>query len=70
MNTFTLNVPTCNLEDDLKDGLVNYQYNPMCIWNFKNTAIRNDSKGFAMPVKLQGFIGNKIDGTMAKSNCI
>ncbi|MBS6561987.1 MAG: hypothetical protein KH328_01405 [Staphylococcus sp.] len=66
MNTFTLNVPTCNLEDDLKDCLVNYQSNPMCTWNFKNTAIRNDSKGLAMPVKLQGFIGNKIDGTMSK----
>lgn len=67
MNTFVLNTPTRNIEDDLKDELMNYQFNPICVWNFKNTAIKYDSKGLVMPCKLQGYIGNKMDGTMAKA---
>lgn len=66
MNTTSLNVPTKALEDDLNDGLVSYQNNPICIWNFRNTTIYTDNKGLVMPVKNANLISNKIDGTMSK----
>lgn len=66
MNTTSLNIPTKTLEDDLNDGLISYQNNPICIWNFRNTTIYTDSKGLIMPVKNANLISNKIDGTMSK----
>ncbi len=67
MTPETLNVPTRNIEEDLRARLINYQNNAICRWNFRNTAIRYDRNGFVMPTKIIGFIGNKIDGTMSKT---
>jgi phage terminase large subunit-like protein len=66
MTTPVLHVPTKQLESDLIDRRVNFNNNDMCRWNFLNTAVRHDNRGQVMPVKLQGYIGNKIDGTMSK----
>lgn len=67
MTPETLNVPTRNIEEDLRARLINYQNNAICRWNFRNTAIRYDRNGFVMPTKIIGYIGNKIDGTMSKT---
>lgn len=67
MTPETLNVPTRNIEEDLRARLINYQNNAICRWNFRNTAIRYDRNGFVMPTKIAGYIGNKIDGTMSKT---
>ena len=67
MTPETLNVPTRNIEEDLRARLINYQNNAICRWNFRNTAIRYDRNGFVMPTKIVGYIGNKIDGTMSKT---
>ena len=66
MTCESLNVPTRNVETDLQARHVNYNANEMCTWCFQNTAIRVDKKGFVMPEKIGGYIGNKIDGTMSK----
>lgn len=69
MSTSVLHVPTCELEDDMREGIINFNNNPICIWNFKNTSTRIDTYGQVMPIKLQGYTGNKIDGTMTKVIC-
>jgi len=66
MNFSTLNVPTRTLELDLRSRNVNYGGNEICKWCLKNTAVRHDKNGFVMPEKVQGYIGNKIDGTVTK----
>lgn len=66
MTPETLNVPTRNVEEDLRARLINYQNNAICRWNFRNAAIKYDNRGFVMPTKIVGYIGNKIDGTMSK----
>lgn len=66
MTTEALNVPTRNVENDLRARLINYNNNDICRWNFRNTAVRVDKNGFVMPTKINGYIGNKIDGTMSK----
>lgn len=66
MSPETLNVPTRNVEEDLRARHINYQNNAICRWNFRNTAIKYDNRGFVMPTKIVGYIGNKIDGTMSK----
>ena len=66
MTCESLNVPTRNVETDLQARHVNYNANEMRTWCFQNTAIRVDKKGFVMPEKIGGYIGNKIDGTMSK----
>ena len=66
MTTDALNVPTRNVETDLRARLINYNNNEICRWNFRNTAVRVDKNGFVMPCKINGYIGNKIDGTMSK----
>ena len=66
MTTDALNVPTRNVETDLRARLINYNNNDICRWNFRNTAVRVDKNGFVMPCKINGYIGNKIDGTMSK----
>ena len=66
MTCESLNTPTRTLEEDLRARHINYNNNEMCAWCFKNTAIRHDGKGFVMPEKIAGYVGNKIDGTMSK----
>lgn len=61
-----LNTPTRTVEEDLRARHINYNRNEICAWNFRNTAVKHDNKGFVMPEKIRGYIGNKIDGTMSK----
>ena len=61
-----LNTPTRTVEEDLRARHINYNRNEICAWNFRNTAVKHDNKGFVMPEKISGYIGNKIDGTMSK----
>lgn len=59
-----LNNPMRTLEADLRDKSVNYNNNPVCLWCFKNTGIKVDTLGRAMPVKLETT--KRIDGTASK----
>lgn len=59
-----LNNPMRTLEADLRDKLVNYDNNPICLWCFKNTGIKVDTLGRIMPVKLETT--KRIDGTASK----
>ncbi len=66
MNYETINAPTRILEEDLRAYNVNYQNNPICKWCLRNTTVKHNNMGLVMPEKMQGYIGNKIDGTMSK----
>lgn len=66
MSYEALNTPTRTLEQDMRARLVNYNNNEICAWCFRNTALKRDPKGFVMPEKINGYIGNKIDGTVSK----
>lgn len=59
-----LNNPMRILEADMRDGLVNYQNNPVCYWCFINTGIKVDTLGRIMPAKLEST--KRIDGTASK----
>ena len=61
-----LNTPTRTVEEDLRARHINYNANEVCAWCFRNTAVKHDNRGFVMPDKIGGYIGNKIDGTMTK----
>lgn len=62
-----LNNPMRVLEADMRDGLVNYQNNPVCYWCFINTGIKVDTLGRIMPAKLETT--KRIDGTASKLIC-
>ncbi len=66
MSYESLNTPTRTVEQDLRARHINYNCNEICAWCFRNTAVKHDNKGFVMPEKIAGYIGNKIDGTMSK----
>ena len=59
-----LNNPTRTLEADMRDGLVNYQNNPVCFWCFCNTGIVLDKIGRMMLTKME--TKKRIDGTASK----
>lgn len=59
-----LNNPMRTLEADMRDGLVNYQNNPVCFWCFCNTGIKIDTLGRIMPTKMHAT--KRIDGTASK----
>ena len=59
-----LNNPMRTLEADIRDGLVNYQNNPVCLWCFRNTGIALDKLGRIMPAKMD--TAKRIDGTASK----
>lgn len=66
MSPSALDAATKAVENDLRAKHLNYQNNPICVWNFRNVAMKYDSEGHCMPTKIKGFVGNKIDGAMAK----
>lgn len=66
MNYETLNIPTRTLEIELRAHHINYNNNEICRWCFRNTAVKHNNAGLVMPEKINGYIGNKIDGTMSK----
>lgn len=59
-----LNNPMKTLEADIRDGLINYQNNPVCKWCFENTGIVLDKLGRMMPAKMDTT--KRIDGTASK----
>lgn len=59
-----LNNPTRTLEADMRDGLVNYQNNPVCFWCFCNTGIALDKLGRIMLAKME--TKKRIDGSASK----
>ena len=59
-----LNNPMRTLEADMRDGLVNYQNNPVCFWCFNNTGLVLDKLGRIMPTKIETT--KRIDGTVSK----
>ncbi len=59
-----LNNPMKTLEADMRDGLVNYQNNPVCTWCFRNTGIVLNKLGQMMPTKID--TNKRIDGTASK----
>lgn len=59
-----LNNPMNILEADIRDGLVNYQNNPVCKWCLENTGIVLDKLGRMMPTKMDST--KRIDGTASK----
>ncbi len=59
-----LNNPMNILEADMRDGLVNYQNNPVCKWCFENTGFILDKYGRMMPIKMETT--KRIDGTVSK----
>ncbi|NLZ52389.1 MAG: terminase large subunit [Thermoanaerobacteraceae bacterium] len=58
-----LNNPMRTLEADFKDGLINFQNNPIDLWCFKNTGVVVDKLGRQMPCKMHET--KRIDGTAA-----
>lgn len=62
-----LNNPMRTLEADMRDGLVNYNNNPICVWCFKNTGIKQDNMDRIIPAKMETT--KRIDGTASKINC-
>lgn len=66
MSYEVLDVPMQTLAADMQSKYVNYNDNAICKWNFRNTAVKNNKEGLAMPTKINGYIGNKIDGTVSK----
>lgn len=59
-----LNNPMRTLEADIRDGLINYQNNPVCLWCFRNTGLVLDKLGKIMPTKMEKT--KRIDGTASK----
>lgn len=59
-----LNNPMRTLEADIRDGLINYQDNPVCLWCFRNTGLVLDKLGRVMPTKMDKT--KRIDGTASK----
>lgn len=59
--------PMRTLEADMRDKLVNYNNNPICLWCFKNTGIKQDTMNRIIPAKMEST--KRIDGTASKINC-
>lgn len=61
---YSISHPMKMLENDLRNNLVNYNQNPMDIFCLQNTAIKVNSQGHIMPVKVQSVKLNHIDGAV------
>lgn len=66
MDFNTLSNPMRSVEADLRSRDLIYDDNPIDVWCFENTAIRLDTLGRIMPVKVQGKSDRRIDGTVSK----
>lgn len=51
-------------EQEFKSKLINYNENPIDIWNFGNAALEMDKSGYVQLVKIPGQPGKKIDGAV------
>jgi phage terminase large subunit-like protein len=59
-----LSSPMKLVEADLRSKRINYGNNPIDRWCLANTALKIDSTGLIMPVKVQGKTINRIDGAV------
>lgn len=64
MDYNSLSNPMRLVEAAIKGKNLNYNNNPMDLWNLKNVSIKMDNIGRIMPVKLQGQSKNRIDGAL------
>ena len=62
---YVLSQPMKLVEADFKDRLINYGRNPVDMWCLGNTAMKLDDRQNAMPVKVGGRDGRRIDGAAA-----
>ncbi len=68
MNYLALNNPMRTLGSDIKDKKVNYQNNPITLWNLSNVSVVTNKYGQIMPVKVYDQ-ANRIDGAVAMIIC-
>jgi phage terminase large subunit-like protein len=68
MNYSTLSNPMKSLSSDIKDKKVNYQNNPISLWNLSNVSIKSNNYGQIMPVKVHGS-SSRIDGAVTMIIC-
>jgi len=64
-NFENLSNPMKLVEADLRSGLINYNNNPIDKWCLQNTAMKIDSIGRIMPVKVNDKRNRRIDGAVA-----
>ena len=63
-NKYTLSTPTKLLEAELKNHNINFNNNPVDIWNYSNAALEVDSAGRQQIVKMRGTHDKRIDGAV------
>lgn len=64
-NRYVLSNPMRLVEADIKDGVINYNGNPIDIWCLENTSVQIWDTGHIMPVKVKGQAARRIDGALA-----
>ncbi|MCL2771979.1 MAG: terminase large subunit [Oscillospiraceae bacterium] len=69
MDKRVLTSPMTSVENDFKSQLINYNGHPIDKFCFSNTAIEVDSDGYIKPVKANGRVDLKIDGTLTLIIC-
>lgn len=67
-NRYVLSNPMRLLEADIRDGLVNYNDNPIDKWCLGNTSVQVWDTGHMMPIKIKGKAARRIDGTVSLIN--
>ena len=64
MDFSSLSNPMRLLESALKNKILNYNNNPIDLWNLRNVSIKMDATGRIMPIKKYGQSKNRIDGAL------
>lgn len=62
---YVLSLPMRMVEEDLRQGLINFNDNPIDRWCFGNTSVKVWDTGFIMPIKFKGQEARRIDGTVS-----
>ena len=64
-NRYVLSNPMRLVEADIKDGVINYNDNPIDRWCLENTSVQVWDTGHIMPVKIKGQAARRIDGSLS-----
>lgn len=64
-NRYVLSSPMRLVEADIKDGLINYNDNPIDKWCLLNTSVQVWDTGHIMPIKIKGQASRRIDGAVS-----
>lgn len=64
MDFSSISNPMRLLESALKNKTLNYNNNPVDLWNLRNVSIKMDAIGRIMPIKKYGQSKNRIDGAL------